>query len=134
MKIEAPISVGELIDKISILEIKLDKISDPAQRANVRSEHDHLVKIYNENGIGAIVDAADEEALRTVNRSLWEVEDRLREHEARGDFGARFVELAQSVYRLNDARAAAKRSINARSGSLIVEEKSYSAADRAKAR
>jgi hypothetical protein len=57
-----------------------------------------------------------------VNRRLWDVEDRLREHEARGDFGATFVELARSVYRLNDARAAAKKSINERSGSLIVEE------------
>jgi hypothetical protein len=60
-----------------------------------------------------------------VNRELWEVEDRLREHESRSDFGADFVALARSVYRLNDRRASAKRSINLASGSLIVEEKSY---------
>lgn len=126
MKIEAPISVGELVDKITILRIKLARLADPAQLANVRAEHDRLAQIYAENRIVTLIDPKDEERLQSVNSELWEVEDRLREHEARGDFGAEFVRLARSVYRLNDARAAAKRAINLRSGSLIVEEKSYS--------
>jgi hypothetical protein len=125
VKITAPISVGELVDKITILRIKLEKIADPRQQANIRAEHDHLAQIYERNRIAALIDRKDEAALESVNRELWEVEDRLREHEARGDFGAAFVTLARSVYRLNDARAAAKRAINLRSGSLIVEEKSY---------
>lgn len=125
MKITAPISVGELVDKITILRIKLEKIADPVQQANIRAEHDHLARIYERNRIAALIDGKDEAKLESVNRELWEVEDHLREHEARGDFGAAFVALARSVYRLNDARAAAKRAINLRSGSLIVEEKSY---------
>lgn len=125
MKISAPISVGELVDKITILRIKLDRIADPAQLENIRAEHDHLAQIYARSGIAALIDGKDEEVLQLVNRELWEVEDRLREHEARSDFGADFVALARSVYRLNDRRASAKRSINLASGSLIVEEKSY---------
>jgi hypothetical protein len=125
VKISAPISVGELVDKITILRIKLEKIADPAQIANIRAEHNHLARIYEENRIATRIDGKDEEVLQSVNRELWEVEDRLREHEVRGDFGAEFVALARSVYRLNDRRAAAKRSINQASGSLIVEEKSY---------
>lgn len=125
MKISAPISVGELVDKITILRIKLEKIGDPVQVANIRAEHDHLTAIYDQNRIASLIEARDEEMLQTVNRELWEVEDRLRELEAHGDFGATFVALARSVYRLNDQRAAAKRAINLRSGSLIVEEKSY---------
>jgi hypothetical protein len=125
VKISAPISVGELIDKITILRIKLEKIADPAQLANIRAEHDQLAQIHEQNLIATLIDGKDEEILQSVNRELWEVEDRLREHEARGDFGTEFVGLARSVYRLNDRRAAAKRSLNLRSGSLIVEEKSY---------
>jgi hypothetical protein len=125
VKINAPISVGELIDKITILRIKLEKIADPAQLANIRAEHDHLAQIHEQNRIATLIDGKDEEILQSVNRELWEVEDRLREHEAREDFGTEFVALARSVYRLNDRRAAAKRSLNLRSGSLIVEEKSY---------
>jgi hypothetical protein len=125
VKIDAPISVGELVDKITILRIKLEKIADPAQLANIRAEHDHLVQIYERNRIAMLIDGRDEKVLQSVNRELWEVEDRLREHEARGNFDVEFVALARSVYRLNDQRAAAKRSINIKSGSLIVEEKSY---------
>jgi hypothetical protein len=125
MKIDAPISVGELIDKITILEIKLEKITDTTQLANVRAEHALLTGIYAGSGIAAKVDPADEATLREVNRTLWDVEDELRECEARGAFDAAFVELARSVYRLNDRRAAAKKSINLRSGSAVVEEKSY---------
>ncbi len=125
MKIAAPMSVGELIDKITILEIKLENIRDGAQLANVRAEHELLSGIYSANAIAGRIDKADEEILRAVNRELWDVEDLLREHEARGDFGAAFVELARSVYRLNDRRAAAKKTINLKSGSLVVEEKSY---------
>jgi hypothetical protein len=125
MNILAPISVGELIDKITILRIKLDKIREPAAQANVRRELDQLLAI----GAGARLDANAlapfEQGLSQVNRQLWEVEDEVRGLENASNFGARFVELARSVYRLNDRRSALKRSINEVSGSAIVEEKSY---------
>lgn len=125
MNILAPISVGELIDKITILRIKLDKIRDPAAQANIRREIGQLIAIR----AGARLDdgalAAFEAQLSEVNRRLWDVEDELRGLENARDFGPRFVELARSVYRLNDRRTAVKRGINEVSGSAIVEEKSY---------
>jgi Family of unknown function (DUF6165) len=125
MNIFAPISVGELIDKITILRIKLDKIRDPAAQANIRRELDQLIAIRAGARLEDSALAPFEEQLSEVNRRLWDVEDELRALENTGDFGSRFVELARSVYRLNDRRTALKRSINAVSGSAIVEEKSY---------
>jgi hypothetical protein len=120
----APISVGELIDKITILRIKADKIRDDAARRNVGHELEQLVQIR-----AALALAADlgelEEQLLEVNLRLWKVEDDLRDLERLGDFGARFVELARSVYTLNDRRAALKRKISEVTSSEIVDEKSY---------
>lgn len=119
------IAPGELLDKQSILEIKSERITDAAKLANVRIELDVLVRAR----AGAIPDLAELEALyarlKGVNEALWEIEDGIRDEEAAQRFGARFVELARSVYRTNDERAAIKREINVLLGSRIVEEKSY---------
>lgn len=121
----APVSPGELLDKITILEIKSERISDPEKNANVRVELELL------NGIWAdkvpAVDVSDErKALKEVNEKLWEIEDDIRDEERNKQFGERFVELARSVYFTNDERARLKKVINTKMGSQIVEEKSYS--------
>jgi len=119
----APISVGELIDKITILRIKADKIEGAARR-NVGHELDQLVQIRA--GLDLAADLGELEAqLLDVNLRLWIVEDDLRDLERVGEFGARFVELARSVYTLNDRRSALKRRINEVTSSRIVDEKSY---------
>lgn len=120
----APLSWGELIDKITILEIKSERIASPAARANVHKELAFLLQIVVTEGAEAAV-AAPRRELRAVNEGLWEVEDRIREKEAVGEFDAAFIELARSVYRWNDRRARLKRDINAIMKSDIVEEKSY---------
>ena len=119
-----PVSWGELLDKITILEIKQARIASPEARANVDLEHRQL------RAVGAA--ALDEPevarlfaALRRVNEALWEIEDAIREEEARSRFGAEFIRLARSVYRRNDERAALKRRINALLGSELIEEKCY---------
>ena len=124
--VTVPISVGELIDKITILEIKADRITDPAKLSNIHRELDALRIIRA--GLPGLDDIApDEMALRAVNGQLWEVEDALRACEARGDFSHDFISLARSVYQLNDQRAALKYRINHATGSALVEEKSYGA-------
>jgi hypothetical protein len=123
--IAIPGSAGELIDKITILEIKEKHIAEPAKLANVRHELALLKKLKAECVPGGAGLAALESELRSVNGLLWEVEDALRAHEARGDFGAAFIELARQVYKTNDRRAALKKEINVLCNSAIVEEKSY---------
>ena len=120
----APISVGELIDKITILRIKAGKIRDGAARRNVGHELDRLVQIRAELDLASDLGEIEEQLL-DVNSRLWKVEDDLRDLERLRDFGARFVELARSVYALNDRRAALKRKINEVTSSGIVDEKSY---------
>ncbi len=119
------ISAGELLDKISILEIKAERIADPAKQANVLQElavlSDARRRVLPESEPLARLAVS----LRQVNEQLWDVEDALRAHERQGDFGQRFVELARSVYRLNDQRADLKRQINDLAGSRLREEKSY---------
>jgi uncharacterized small protein (DUF1192 family) len=120
----APISVGELIDKITILRIKSEKIRAAAAHNNVRNELDRLSHIRA--GLELTADLGSlEEQLLEVNRRLWNVEDDLRDLERRREFGERFVELARSVYTLNDRRAALKREINTVTSSAIIDEKSY---------
>ncbi|MEQ8968490.1 MAG: DUF6165 family protein [Azospirillaceae bacterium] len=120
-----PVGAGELIDKLTILAIKLERIADPAKRENVRREHT-LLSETRARAIGAVegLDALEAE-LKAVNEALWEIEDAIRERESEGDFGDRFVALARAVYRENDRRAALKKAINCLTGSAIVEEKSY---------
>jgi len=121
---DAPVSWGELIDKISILEIKTRRLTEAAAVANVRRELAALETAAAEVAGDPRV-AGWRAALREVNEALWDIEDAIREQERAGDFGPRFVELARSVYRRNDARAALKREINLALGSELIEEKSY---------
>ena len=125
MSIMAPISAGELVDKITILRNKARRIGDPAKEANVRKELAMLESIADE----ALPKTPEIERLTAelsqVNIALWDIEDGKRDCERRGDFGDRFVQLARSVYVENDRRAAIKRAINEAAGSDIVEEKSY---------
>ena len=123
--VETPISVGELIDKITILEIKLEKIADEAKLVHVRREHGLLTARRDE----AVrrCDALDTltRDIEAVNRALWDVEDDLRDRERAGDFGPVFVEKARAVYRTNDERARLKARINDLTGSALSEQKSY---------
>lgn len=119
-----PISVGELIDKIVILEIKSERIKNANQLANIANELGALRAVRLGDVDRARLDALSAE-LKRVNAKLWEVEDSIRECDARGDFGDDFIELARAVYRFNDERARLKKAINVESGSRLVEEKSY---------
>lgn len=120
----APISVGELIDKITILEVKARRIEDPEKRGNVERELAALSRLRDDQAlppeVGPLADALGE-----VNGRLWGIEDDLRALEAAGRFDDGFVALARSVYRENDVRAALKKQINFLANSAIVEEKSY---------
>ncbi|WP_181953503.1 DUF6165 family protein [Paracoccus luteus] len=123
----APVSWGELIDKITILEIKADRIADAPARANVARELALLqgvaAPVMDHPGLGALVDR-----LRAVNLALWRIEDDIRGKEARAEFDAAFVELARAVYLTNDDRAAIKRRINTALRSELVEEKFHAPA------
>lgn len=119
-----PVSWGELLDKITILEIKQDRIANPGALANVAREHQLLLSV----GTQALKDRAITllfGELRRVNEMLWEIEDAIREQEARNDFGMTFIDLARSVYKMNDRRAVIKRQINSLLDSELIEEKSY---------
>ena len=120
-----PGAVGELIDKITILEIKAERIGDPAKLKNVTHELALLRGLRAEGGYGGLEFDGLCEKLKSVNLALWEIEDEIRLCEARGDFGEAFIALARSVYQTNDKRAALKRDINLLCGSAILEEKSY---------
>jgi hypothetical protein len=123
-ELRIPVSPGELLDKLTILRIKAERIAVPEKRANVARELALLEAIWATRTAGA--DLRDEErALARVNAALWDVEDSLRACEAEQRFDAAFVALARSVYRHNDERAALKRRVNEKLGSALVEEKSY---------
>ena len=119
-----PISWGELIDKITILEIKELKIDSITANKNIRKELKHLLDIANLNNMPENIKSLKTE-LKNVNLRLWDVEDSIREKELAGEFDKAFIELARSVYRLNDVRAKTKQSINLILQSELVEEKSY---------
>jgi predicted nucleic acid-binding Zn-ribbon protein len=125
VKLLVEVAPGELIDKITILEIKLQNIKDEAKLANVRREYEILMKTFRANieeteELRALLDD-----LRVANQKIWDIEDDIRDLERAKDFGDRFVQVARSVYRSNDARAATKRKINELLDSVIIEEKSY---------
>lgn len=126
MKIE--VSNGEIIDKYTILTIKLQEIKDEAKLANVKNEYDSLTPEI-EAIYAATADKKALEALHTdllnVNKTLWNIEDHIRDCEREKNFGEDFVELARSVYYTNDDRADVKKQINVLTGSDLVEEKSY---------
>jgi hypothetical protein len=120
--IRIPVSIGELVDKITILEIKLEQLQGKALQ-NVERELDLLQEVLAATGL--VIEPELGRELAAINRSLWQIEDDIRELERLGSFGAEFIDLARSVYRSNDRRAQLKRQINLRHGSLIVEEKGY---------
>lgn len=120
-----PISPGELLDKITILRIKQERIPDASKLAHVKLELALLEQTWRDCG-GASHDVAlDERALHNVNERLWDIEDRIRDKEAKQSFDRDFIELARAVYVCNDERAAIKKRINLRLGSRLIEEKSY---------
>lgn len=121
--IHAPISIGELIDKITILEIKCKNLKD---QALIHCQKELYLLEQCLNSSNSCVNARLVSELKEVNQSLWDIEDQIREHEMQQDFGAVFVDLARSVYKTNDRRSAIKRMINVECGSAIIEEKSYS--------
>lgn len=122
MILSVPVSVGELLDKMSILRIKLAHFRDEAKRANVRRELDELSQVAGSHGLSH---SRLELELDEVNGQLWRIEDELRVLERERDFGPRFVELARAVYFTNDRRARLKRDLNDHFGSTLVEEKQY---------
>jgi hypothetical protein len=119
-----PVSPGELLDKITILRIKVARIQDAGKLANVKLELALLEDTWRASRADKDV-SQDEHALHSVNERLWDIEDRLREKEARQTFDRDFIELARAVYVANDERAAIKKRINLQLGSRLVEEKSY---------
>ena len=121
------ISPGELFDKITILEIKCERMSDPDKLANIRYELDKLQQVRAQACQDSVELAALTTELRAINLALWEIEDAIRDCERNQDFSAAFVELARAVYRTNDRRSAVKRRINEHLESELVEEKSYAA-------
>jgi hypothetical protein len=123
----APVSPGELIDKITILMIKSRRIGDPDKLANVRVELEALRACWQGSRYAGQDIAQDEAELLAVNERLWDIEDRIRDKERQQLFDVEFIELARAVYIENDQRAAAKKRINVALGSTLVEEKSYAA-------
>ena len=125
MDIRIPISPGELIDKITILEIKLDNITDKDKLKNVRYELEAFNRVRNEfiEAHSEVTELTTE--LKKVNLMLWQIEDDIRICEKNGDFGQEFINLARSVYKTNDRRAKLKYRINRGLNSEIIEEKSY---------
>ncbi len=120
-----PISPGELLDKITILRIKQARILDAGKLANVKLELALLEQTWRDCGGAAHDVAQDERALQEVNERLWDIEDRVRDKEAKQSFDRDFIELARAVYVCNDERAAIKKRINLQLGSRLIEEKSY---------
>lgn len=120
-----PVSWGELIDKMTILEIKRERLTEESAVANVVKELAQLVAVAGGEMFDDAALSALKASLRAVNEALWTIEDDIRAKEARQEFDERFIALARSVYRRNDERAAIKRRINDLLGSELVEEKSY---------
>lgn len=124
-EILVPISPGELLDKITILEIKAERIDKPEKVANVRYELELLSKVWSDSVIEDKVVADLHRQLKTINEELWEIEDDIRDEERQNSFGEKFIALARAVYVTNDKRAQAKKEVNLHLGSEIIEEKSY---------
>ena len=123
--ISVPVSFGELLDKIAILEIKSERIDDPAKLANIRRELELLESTWRAAPESKVEIGSERAALKAVNLRLWTIEDEIRMQERRQAFDAEFVRLARAVYFENDERARIKREINVKLGSALVEEKSY---------
>ena len=124
-EILVPVSFGELLDKIAILQIKSERMSDEAKLANVRKELSALERTWMEHPAAGHDIVRLRAELKAVNERLWDIEDDIRIKEKRQEFDAEFIRLARAVYFENDERARIKKDINLRLGSSYVEEKSY---------
>ncbi|MDX3931413.1 MAG: DUF6165 family protein [Stenotrophomonas sp.] len=120
-----PVSIGELIDKITILEIKAERIDDAAKLANVRTELDGLLPLYATQRSNQPALEALKQQLKVINERMWDIQDQLRDKEAAQVFDDAFVQLARGVYRTNGERVQVKNEINRVAGSALVEEKQY---------
>ncbi|MGR3439024.1 DUF6165 family protein [Alterinioella nitratireducens] len=134
MIIYAPISAGELYDKITILQVKSERLNDPEKLTNVRRELNELNAVALDNvegkgGLNRVELSRLTNALREINSELWNIEDSKRAAEDRQEFDAAFIRLARDVYLKNDRRAAIKKALNALVGSTIIEEKSHKSAN-----
>ena len=121
-----PVSWGELFDKITILEIKIENLQEKNALNNVKTEHDQLNTIYNNNFLIDEIARVLFNDLKEINQKLWDIEDKIRDKEKSKKFDKEFIELARNVYFTNDERSRIKRNINETFGSKIIEEKSYS--------
>ena len=124
-KILVPISVGELIDKMTILEIKSERIAEPSKLDHINKELELLRRTWEDSPYSAHDIDAHRAELKRINEALWEIEDYIRIKESEGAFDEQFIELARSVYVENDKRSLVKRRINTETGSELIEEKSY---------
>jgi len=127
MSIKIDVSFGELLDKITILEIKSERINDPSKLANVKKELTVLSQTWLDAAVDETLIAEERKSLKEINGILWDIEDEIREQEAENSFGAEFVSLARRVYKTNDQRAQVKRDVNEKLGSALIKEKSYQA-------
>jgi predicted nucleic acid-binding Zn-ribbon protein len=127
MNVNVEISIGEFFDKITILEIKKQRIDDADKLANINNELDGLNKLLSSLPFSRDDVAEEVSQLRKINEALWEIEDDIREKESNKAFDEEFIKLARAVYVTNDKRSDVKREINIKLGSDYVEEKSYEA-------
>ena len=121
-----PVSLGELFDKITILQIKIENFQEKNALNNVKTEHDQLNTIYNNNFLKDEIARVLFNDLKEINQKLWDIEDKIRDKEKSKKFDKEFIELGRNVYFTNDERSRIKRNINETFGSKIIEEKSYS--------
>ena len=126
MSIKIELSIGELLDKISILQIKAERIDDPSKVKNINKELDVLMSLWNYSPYSDTNLSSEINELKNINEALWDIEDKIRDKERNQLFDKDFIELARSVYFTNDKRAEIKRIINGKTGSELIEEKSYS--------
>jgi len=126
MSIKIELSVGELLDKISILQIKAERIVDPSKLENINKELDVLMSLWKDSAYSNNNLESETNELKAINEELWAIEDKIRDKERNQVFDKGFIELARAVYITNDKRADIKRIINSKTGSELIEEKSYS--------
>ncbi len=125
MSIKTEISIGELLDKLTILQIKQARIKDTVKLININKELNTLLDLWKHSAYFAADIEMELNGLRSVNEQLWDIEADIREKEARGEFDDEFIQLARSVYITNDQRAIIKKVINEKFNSGLIEEKSY---------
>ena len=126
MSIRVELPVGELLDKISILQIKAERIVDPSKLENINKELDVLMSLWKDSAYSNNNLESETNELKAINEELWTIEDKIRDKERNRVFDKGFIELARAVYITNDKRADIKRIINSKTGSELIEEKSYS--------